>query len=98
MNKEEVTAKVVDAVAQVQEASGQPSGHIDANVCPITDLDGFDSLSGLEATVLLSESLGHELPNDYNPFVSKDGRRALTIEEIADNLCSILAVETKNNE
>ena len=42
----------------------------------------------------LSQSLGHELPDD-NLFVSEDGRRALTIAEIADNLCRTIGVATE---
>ena len=35
---------------------------------------------------MLSESLGVDLPDDYNPFISNDGKRALSVGEIADNL------------
>ena len=46
-------------------------------------VEGFDSLSGVEAAVMLSESLGVRLPEDYNPFISKDGKQALSVREIA---------------
>lgn len=91
MNKEEVISKVVQAATQIQEVSGRPTGHMGANTRPIRDLTGFDSLSGLEATMHLSELVGHEFPDDYNAFVSKDGRRALSIQEIAEEVCSTLA-------
>ena len=35
---------------------------------------------------MLSESLGVDLPEDYNPFISSDGNRALSVDEIADTL------------
>ncbi len=94
MNRESVMQQVVRAVVQVQEASGRAVGGIGADTRPIGDAAGFDSLNGVEVTVTLSQSLGHELPDD-NLFVSEDGRRALTIAEIADNLCRTIGVATE---
>ena len=62
-------------------------------LCPVRDMEGFDSLSGVEATVMLSESLGVDLPEDYNPFISNDGKRALSVSEIADNLSTYVGAE-----
>lgn len=90
MDEKEVMGKIIAAVKQVQEASGRPVGDISPTTRPIGDVPGFDSLNGVEASVILSESLGHELPADYNTFVSKDGRRALSVSEITDNLCEII--------
>ena len=90
MDKQEVNTRVVQAVCVVQEMSGRSAGNIGSGTRPIRDLDGFDSLSGVEATVVLSELLGHELPDDFNPFVSEDGRRALSIDEIIDSVENIL--------
>lgn len=89
MNRESVMQHVVQAVVQVQEASGRAAGGIGAGTRPIGDAAGFDSLSGIEVTVSLSQSLGHELPDD-NLFVSQDGRRAISIAEVADNLCKTI--------
>ena len=94
MDREVVSQMVIEAVRQVQTASGRSVGSISLTTCPISDLEGFDSLSGVEATVMLCESLGHDLPDDYNPFLSKDGRRALSVSEITNNLCEIIRVRT----
>ena len=91
MDKATVTLQVIQAVAQVQEASGRSAEGIGASTKPIGGAPGFDSLNGIEVTVALSQSLCHELPND-NLFVSEDGKRALSISEIADNLCKTLEV------
>ena len=77
MDKQAIVKKVVQTVAHVQEASGRSSAGIDASTCPVGGVEGFDSLNGVEATVMLSESLGVELPEDYNPFFSKDGKRGV---------------------
>ena len=91
MDKATVTQQIVRAVVQVQEATGRAAGGIGAATRPMGDAPGFDSLSGIEVTVALSQSLGHELPDD-NLFVSQDGKRALSISEIADNLCKTIGV------
>ncbi len=93
MEKQETITKVVEAVTQVQEVSGRSCGGIGASTRPVQDVEGFDSLSGIEATVMLSESLGVELPEDCNPFISEDGKRALSVGEIADTLCAYMEAE-----
>ena len=92
MNKESVTQQVVQTVVQVQEASGRAAEGIGPLTKPIGDAPGFDSLNGVEVTVSLSQTLGYELPED-NLFVSQDGKRALSISEIADNVCQTIGVE-----
>lgn len=86
MDRQQIVAKVVQTLTQIQEVSGRSSAGIGVSTCPVRDVEGFDSLSGVEATVMLSESLGIALPDDYNPFISDDGERALSIGEIAENL------------
>ena len=93
MDKQEIVIKVVQAVALVQDLSGRSSVGIGVSTRPVRDMEGFDSLSGVEATVMLSESLGIDLPEDYNPFVSKDGKRALSVDETADNLIAYFGAE-----
>ena len=93
MEKQEIVTTVVQTVVQVQMISGRPSDGIGASTRPLRDVEGFDSLSGLEATVMLSESLGVDLPNDCNPFISKDGNRALSVNEIADAICTHIGSE-----
>lgn len=90
MQQQEIVSKVVRTISRVQEMSGRSSAGIEASTCPMGGVDGFDSLSGVEATVMLSESLGVSLPKDYNPFFSKDGKRALSVGEIADTLSALI--------
>ena len=93
MDKQEIVTKVVQTVSHVQEVSGRSSAGIGASTRPVGGVEGFDSLSGVEATVMLSESLGVNLPEDYNPFISNDGKRALSVGEIADNLSTYIGAE-----
>lgn len=96
MNKDEIMRQVIRAASRVQEDSGRPAGQISATTRPIGELAGFDSLSGLEAMIYLAELVGYAFPGDYNPFVSKDGRRALTIGEITQEISSILEAGKKS--
>lgn len=93
MDRQEIVTKVIETVAQVQDVSGRSRAGIGVSTCPIGGVEGFDSYSGVEATVMLSESLGVDLPDDYNPFISKDEKRALTVGEIADTLSDYIGAE-----
>ena len=86
MDKQEIVTKVVQTVVEVQEVSGRSSVGIGVSTRPVGGVEGFDSLSGVEATVMLSESLGVDLPDNYNPFISNDGKQALSVGEIAETL------------
>ena len=93
MDKQEIVTKVVQTVAHVQDVSGRSSTGIGSSTRPVGGVEGFDSLSGVEATAMLSESLGVDLPEDYNPFISSDGKRALSVGEISDTLSTYIGAE-----
>lgn len=93
MDRQQIVAKVVQTVTQIQEVSGRSSAGIGASTRPVQDVEGFDSLCAVEATILLSESLGVALPDDYNPFISDDGERALSVGEMADTLGTYVGSE-----
>ena len=86
MEKSDVVRAVIDVLAGLQSMSGRPATNISDRTCAIGDLDQFDSLNGVEATVELSERLGMELPA-VNVFVNENGTKALTVSEIADSIC-----------
>ena len=72
MNRSDIVDQVIEAVRQVQEASGRTAEDISADTRPLEDIDGFDSLSGVEASALLSEALRCEIQD--NAFLSQGGR------------------------
>ena len=72
---------------QVQQASGRSIEGIGPDTHPFKDVEGFDSLSGVEATVLLSDSVGWDLPDSV--FVPEQGSRALSVNEVADRVLSL---------
>lgn len=93
MNRNEILQRLIETVAEVQELSGCATVEINAKTCPIYDLDGFDSLRGVETTVLLASKLKCEFKagkGEVNLFASKDSRRALRIEETVNRLMELI--------
>ena len=94
MDKREVMDKVAEAVRQVQETSRRTISEVGPNTtCPLIDVEGFDSLSSVEATVILSESLGVGVNLPDSVFLPEEGDRNLSISEIANNVCNIMEME-----
>ena len=86
MNRDVIVRQVMEIVLQVQQTSGRSIEGIGPDTCPLKDVEGFDSLSGVEATVLLSEALGRDLPDSV--FAPEQGNRVLSVNEIADRVLS----------
>ena len=84
MNRDDVVRQVIEAVVEVQQASGRSAEGIGPDTRPFKDVEGFDSLSGVEATVLLSGTLGEDLPDSV--FTSEQGSQMLSVNEVADRV------------
>ena len=91
MERKSVVNEVFSAITWVQEASGRTVVGIGPNTRPFRDVDGFDSLNGVEATVLLSDAVGRDLSDSV--FIPKEGNRALSVGEIADNVMACIGGE-----
>ena|SRR6185503_18524442 len=94
MSNLEIKALIIDAISEIQEMSGRSIPEMNDDTRPINGIEGFDSLSGLEAKHVISERLNHEFDEAFNPFVSEDGKRALRIREVAER---ILKAMTKDS-
>lgn len=90
MTEDQVRNALLDVLREVSEAGGHTWGGVDPSAKPIGALDDFDSLSAIEATVMIEEKLSCNIPLD-SIFVSHDGNRALTVQEIVTQLMTILA-------
>ena len=92
MEKTEVVRKVVEVIGNVQQESGRTPPDLTADTYVYTEIDGFDSLNGVEATVILCERLGNaELADDL--FLPEKGHRDISVGEIADRVCDQQNVE-----
>lgn len=90
MTESDARALIVSVLKEVQEISGREWQPIDPKERPIGVLDGFDSLSAVEVTVMIEERLGCKLPLK-TLFVSDDGKRALTLGEVSDRVAKLMS-------
>jgi hypothetical protein len=84
MTKSEAVNEIVSAITRIQEQSGDGVPVLTRDTDVINGVEGFDSLRGLELTVEMTRYF--EIPDDENICISEDGKRALTIDEIAERL------------
>lgn len=85
MNHAEVLSVLLDVLTSIQQNSGRDIAAISGDTCPVGDLDGFDSLNGVEATVELADRLGIEI-SGTSVFVNESGTKALSVTEVAERL------------
>ena len=94
-DRQTILKQLIETVTFVQEEiSGNAPAEVDETTVPIKTLIGFDSLRGVETTLLLSEFLKIELKpkkgEALNLFVSADGHRALSLIETADRILALV--------
>jgi acyl carrier protein len=89
MTRDEIGVLLLHVLREVQAISGRVWTDLDPNAKPIGSLDGFDSLSGVETTVMIEERVRCRLEVE-SLFVSDDGKRALTVQEIGDRLADLV--------
>lgn len=92
MTPDEVRSVVLDVLHDVQQISGREWSGLDGDAKPIGSLHGFDSLSGVEATVMVEQKLGCRLDLE-SVFVSDNGKRALTLNQISELLSKLVDVK-----
>lgn len=88
MTSSDIVRAIVEVLGTVQVNSGRSQSIIDGNTCPIGDLDGFDSLNAVEATVELGDRLGLDIPCT-NAFINEKGTEARKVGEVADYICDL---------
>jgi len=91
MSPAELQSAILSVLQEVQTLSGRTWAGLSETAKPLLDLDGFDSLCGLEATVMVEERLGCGDLGVDSVFVSDDGQRSLTVREIAERLAMRLS-------
>ncbi|HAA26438.1 MAG TPA: hypothetical protein DCE56_00605 [Cyanobacteria bacterium UBA8553] len=90
MNPEDVKVKLIEVLQEIQSDSGYEATQMGGTTCPVTDLQGFDSPLWLDAIGMLAAKLDVEIPHGHNIFLSKEGKRRLTIDESAAVVCEIV--------
>ncbi len=90
MTKSHIKTVLVAVLQEIQETSGRSCAALSDGTSPIGDLEGFDSLSGVEATMFVEQRLGRPLGIE-SVFVSPTKSRALRIDEIVEDIASRIA-------
>lgn len=90
MTQDEIRSVILDVLQEVQRLSGHEQADLDLSDRPIGCLDGFDSLTGVEATVMIEERLGQKLQVD-SVFVSEDGTRSLSLQQASARIARLLS-------
>lgn len=93
MSLEQIQQAAIAVLKEVQTLSGRAWTPLSLTSNPFTDLDGFDSLCSIEATVMLEEKLGLKDLDTISVFVSEDGKQSLTIAETAQLIQKLTGVE-----
>jgi len=88
METKEIESVIVAVLREVQTISGREWTDLGPESRPVGDLDGFDSLSGVEVTVAIEQRL--ECKFEKSIFTSDDGTRALNLKQISDRVANIV--------
>ena len=96
MEDAEVTNALVAVHKEIQGDLGHDEMDVTPSTCPLTGLTGFDSPLIPNAVRMVAQLLGVKLPRGAkmrNIYVSPDGKRKLTIAEIAGRFKRLYALE-----
>ena len=93
MTPEAIQRVVLAVLKDVQELSGREWEPLAVTAKPIGVLAGFDSLCSIETTVLLELKLGCPLLGSSSLFISEDGNRALTVQEVSQRIHKMITTE-----
>lgn len=89
MTVDELQSIVLNVLADISKLNGREWKDLGVDAKPIGALEEFDSLSAIEATVMIEAKLGCNLEVE-SLFVSDDGKRALTVKQICARLAKLL--------
>jgi acyl carrier protein len=92
MNPEDVKDQFIEVLTEIQTDSGYGETPISGTTCPMTDLEGFDSLLCIEAINMLADKLNVEIPSNQIDKIglSQDGKQSLTIDQSVEVVCKIV--------
>ena len=84
MTKAEIQAAVSAAIREVEQQCGREIPTLPGQARPVTDLPGWDSLLGVEATLIIEQKIGKELGAESIFVTEGDKPKARSIEEIVN--------------
>jgi hypothetical protein len=84
MTKNEAVNLVIEKLQEIQEFGSEEKVPISKGTTPIGGVPGFDSMNGVEFASMIDKVVS--IGKVGNLCASKDGTRALTVDEIADRI------------
>ena len=96
MTDSEIVQAFVDVHSEIQSDLGHDPGDVGPQSCPLRSLSGFDSQLIPNAVRMVALRLGTKLPKGVkvkNIYVSPDGQKKFTIEEIAERFGALVGQE-----
>ena len=87
MNRKQIYDLVAQTLEFIQEISGEEKVSINEDTVPIGQLPGFDSIRGVEFSMMISEQIPME--KIIRLCVSDDGKKAISIREIIEKLMEL---------
>ena len=85
MDRETVRQQLESAVGEWRDHRASGPLSLDEGTRPVTGVEGFDSYSGIIATIQIEAELGVTFESD-NIFLTEDGKRARRVSEILDTI------------
>lgn len=87
MTYAEAVKLVIRIVSEIQEISGRETIRVNKRTVPIGGLPGFDSMSGVDLAAMVDAEIN--IGAVGNLCASQDGKRALSVSEIANRILGI---------
>ncbi|MBN1807310.1 MAG: hypothetical protein JW837_18840 [Sedimentisphaerales bacterium] len=87
MTYAEAVKLVIRIVLEIQEISDKKTIRVSERTIPIGGLPGFDSMSGVDLAAMVDAEIN--IGAVGNLCASQDGKRALSISEIANRILEI---------
>jgi len=87
MDRKKVIEVVIEKLTEIQTISDREKAAISEDTVPIGDLAEFDSMNGVEFASMIDEVFN--IGDVGNLCASKDGKKAITVGEIADRILEI---------
>jgi len=87
MNRKQIYDLVVETLEFIQELSGEDKVSINEDTVPIGQLPGFDSIRGVEFSMMISEHIPME--KIIRLCVSEDGKKAISLRKIVEKLMKL---------
>ena len=90
MDRHVIKQKIKSAVEDWRDVRESGPVTLGDDIRPVTGVPGFDSYSGIIATIQLGADLGIDIDSD-NIFLTPDGNRARRVSEVIDAIIEIVS-------